>query len=96
MIDLLSKFFTRYACKESFVTGKGIRGAILKHEFSRRYGLIWYYLLKSPTFETLLKPLITGLREKLGKIPLIGEALFGTPLDYYLALQQYFFCTEVS
>lgn len=96
MIDLMSKFFTRYAWKESFTNGSSIRGTVLKQEFARRYGLIWYYLLRSPMFDTLLKPQIAWFREKVGKIPYIGDALFGTPLDYYLALQQYFFYTEVS
>jgi hypothetical protein len=91
-IDVLAQLISKYALSQPQYKDKV--GEVVDEELSTRESNLTYYLLKSPAFEKIIKPLMEKIIQFVSKIPLLG-GLFSTWLEFMLIVQQYFYYSEV-
>jgi hypothetical protein len=92
---LVISFITDLISRQLCLTDVQGRGTIVKDELFRRYSALFYYLVRSPMFDSTLKPIILAFCNKIKNVPVLSGIVVNI-LEYMLVLQNYYFYTCCS
>jgi len=90
-ISLVCDYISRNLCLKN---AKGM-GQVTKNEMLRRRNMLFYYLLRSPCFDELVKPFVDSFNYGVQYVPLFG-GIISNIVDYMVVLQTYYSYTAAN